>query len=181
MQAGEVVTAPVPEFSSPALIPYPSRVTKGAGKVRFKSVRVEAGRNLPRRDGLVKELGDVFRISGIPASLGKGGAEEGALVWELRQDAAIRGEAYALSARPGKVVIRAGEFGGFFNALQTLRQLVSREKEGFSIPPVQISDEPAFALRGIMLDVGRYYMSPAFIKELVRRVSRYKINTLPCI
>lgn len=46
------------------------------------------------------------------------------------------------------------------------------------MPVVRISDKPAFVLRGIMLDVGRYYMSPALIKEMMRRLSRYKINTL---
>lgn len=46
------------------------------------------------------------------------------------------------------------------------------------MPVVRISDKPAFVLRGVMLDVGRYYMSPALIKEVMRRLSRYKINTL---
>lgn len=176
--AGEVVTAPVPEFSSPALIPYPSKVVRGKGGARFKSVHVHLGRDVPRRDDLVREMKDVFRMSGIPASVSKDVFEEGSLTWELSLDAGIEGEAYVLSVTPEKTTVRAGGFGGFFNALQTLRQLVSKEKEGFFMPSVQISDEPAFALRGMMLDVGRYYMSPAFIKELMRRVSRYKINTL---
>lgn len=176
--AGEVVTAPVPEFSSPALIPYPSKVVRGKGSTRFKSVHVHLGRDVPRRDDLVREMKDVFRISGIPAAVSKDVFEEGSLTWELSLDAGIEGEAYVLSVTPEKTTVRAGDFGGFFNALQTLRQLVSKEKEGFFMPSVQISDEPAFALRGMMLDVGRYYMSPAFIKELMRRVSRYKINTL---
>ena len=175
---GEVVTAPVPEFSSPALIPYPSKVVRGTGGACFKSVHVHLGRDVPRRDDLVKEMKDVFRMSGIPASVSKDVVEEGSLTWELSLDTGIEGEAYALSVAPEKATVRAGSFGGFFNALQTLRQLVSKEKEGFFMPSVQISDEPAFALRGMMLDVGRYYMSPAFIKELMRRVSRYKINTL---
>lgn len=63
--AGEVVTAPVPEFSSPALIPYPSKVVRGKGSTRFKSVHVHLGRDVPRRDDLVREMKDVFRISDI--------------------------------------------------------------------------------------------------------------------
>ena len=175
---GEVVTAPVPEFSSPALIPYPSKVVRGKGGVRFKSVHVHLDRDVPRRDDLVREMKDVFGMFGIPASVSKDVFEEGSLTWELSLDAGIEGEAYILSVAPEKATVRAGSFGGFFNALQTLRQLVSKGKGGFFMPSVQISDEPAFALRGMMLDVGRYYMSPAFIKELMRRVSRYKINTL---
>lgn len=57
LAAAEVVTAPVPEFSSPALIPYPSRVTKGTGKVRFKSVRAEMGKDVPRREEHIRGKG----------------------------------------------------------------------------------------------------------------------------
>lgn len=121
LMGGEVVTAPVPEFSSPALIPYPSKVVRGTGGARFKSVHVHLGRDVPRRDDLVKEMKDVFRMSGIPASVSKDVVEEGSLTWELSLDTGIEGEAYALSVAPEKATVRAGSFGGFFNALQTLR------------------------------------------------------------
>lgn len=179
-RAAEVVTAAVPEVSSPALIPYPSEVRMEKGSVRFQKIHVNAGIKgvIPRRKDVLKEIGDVVRMSGIPVSLGKETEGEDFLELELRTDAGIGGEGYALSVKPGNVVISAGSFSGFFNALQTFRQLVSREKDGFSMPAVQIRDEPAFAIRGVMLDVGRYYMTPKFIKEMMRRLSRYKINTL---
>lgn len=176
--AGGVVTAPVPEFSSPALIPYPSKVVRGAGEAGFRSVHVKVGSDVPGRDDLMKEIKDIFRTSGIQGSLNSGGAAEGAMTWELFPDARMKGEGYDLSVGLGKATVRAGIFGGFFNALQTLRQLVFNREGEFAMPVVRISDKPAFVLRGIMLDVGRYYMSPALIKEVMRRLSRYKINTL---
>ena len=176
--AGGVVTAPVPEFSSPALIPYPSKVVRGAGEAGFRSVHVKVGSDVPGRDDLMKEIKDIFRTSGIQGSLNSGGAAEGAMTWELFPDARMKGEGYDLSVGLGKATVRAGSFGGFFNALQTLRQLVFNREGEFAMPVVRISDKPAFVLRGIMLDVGRYYMSPALIKEVMRRLSRYKINTL---
>lgn len=126
----------------------------------------------------MKEIKDIFRTSGIQGSLNSGGAAEGAMTWELFPDARMKGEGYDLSVGLGKATVRAGSFGGFFNALQTLRQLVFNREGEFAMPVVRISDKPAFVLRGIMLDVGRYYMSPALIKEVMRRLSRYKINTL---
>lgn len=111
--AGEVVTAPVPEFSFPALIPYPSNVIRGAGEARFKSVYVNAGRDVPRRDDLVKEMEDVFGMSGIPGSLDREASAEDSMTWELRPDAGMKGEGYALSVEPEKVTVRAGSFGGF--------------------------------------------------------------------
>ena len=72
--AGEgVVTAPVPEFSSPALIPYPSKVVRGAGEAGFRSVHVKVGSDVPGRDDLMKEIKDIFRTSGIQGSLNSGG------------------------------------------------------------------------------------------------------------
>ena len=100
LMGGEVVTAPVPEFSSPALIPYPSKVVRGKGGVRFKSVHVHLDRDVPRRDDLVREMKDVFGMFGIPASVSKDVFEEGSLTWELSLDAGI--EALAVFLMPCK-------------------------------------------------------------------------------
>ena len=147
--AGGVVTAPVPEFSSPALIPYPSKVVRGAGEAGFRSVHVKVGPDVPGRDDLMREIKDIFRTSGIQGSLNSGRAAEGAMTWELFPDARMKGEGYDLSVGLGKATVRAGSFGGFFNALQTLRQLVFNREGEFAMPVVRISDKPAFVLRGI--------------------------------
>ena len=64
--AGGVVTAPVPEFSSPALIPYPSKVVRGAGEAGFRSVQVKVGPDVPGSDeGNQGHIQD-FRHSGFP-------------------------------------------------------------------------------------------------------------------
>ena len=46
------------------------------------------------------------------------------------------------------------------------------------MPCIDIKDSPAFDVRGLMLDVGRNYMPMAFIKDVVRKLSYYKINVL---
>lgn len=46
------------------------------------------------------------------------------------------------------------------------------------MPYCRIKDAPAFPVRGLMLDVGRNYMSVPFLKSVVRRLSHYKINVL---
>ena len=100
--AGGVVTAPVPEFSSPALIPYPSKVVRGAGEAGFRSVHVKVGSDVPGRDDLMKEIKDIFRTSGIQGSLNSGGAAEGAMTWELFPDARMKG---ALKKPSGQEVL----------------------------------------------------------------------------
>lgn len=77
------------------------------------------------------------------------------------------------------ITIRANGYAGNFNALQTVRQLIRMEKPGsYTLPCIEIEDSPAFDVRGVMLDVGRNYMPLPFIKEVVRKLSYYKINVL---
>lgn len=56
-----------------ALIPYPSKVVRGAGEAGFRSVHVKVGSDVPGRDDLMKEIKDIFRTSGIQGSLNSGG------------------------------------------------------------------------------------------------------------
>lgn len=140
--AGEVVTAPVPEFSSPALIPYPSKVVWGKGGARFKSVHVHLGRDVPRRDDLVREMKDVFRMSGIPAAVSKDVFEEGSLTWELSLDAGIEGEAYVLSVTPEKTTVRAGGFGGFSMPCKRCGSWFPKRRKVFSCRPCRSVTNP---------------------------------------
>ena len=87
-------------------------------------------------------------------------------------------EGYTLIVSEKGVEISAGEFSGFFNALQTVRQLICKDNKKYSMPYCRIKDAPAFPVRGLMLDVGRNYMSVPFLKSVVRRLSHYKINVL---
>ena len=74
-------------------------------------------------------------------------------------------EAYKLNVSPSSVQIEAKTPQGIFYAFQTLRQLMppaieqeTRVEEGFvwKVPCVVIEDTPAFAYRGLMLDVSRH-------------------------
>lgn len=151
------------------------------GGIAFRSIWVDVGEqeSVPRKDDVMREVGDVCGMFDIPVASGPSAVAKGALELALHVDSEIGGEGYYLSLdKSGKFIVGAGSFAGFFNALQTFRQLIVRDGAGFSLPGVQIRDEPAFAMRGVMLDVGRYYMTPGFIREMMRRLSRYKINTL---
>lgn len=87
-------------------------------------------------------------------------------------------EAYTLEVSTDGIKIGASHYKGYFNALQTLRQLIVRDGKEFTIACCRIEDSPAFILRGFMLDVGRNYLPISLIKDMARRLSRYKINTL---
>ena len=64
-------------------------------------------------------------------------------------------EAYRLKVGKFGVVIEAETDHGVWNALQTLAQLY----DGDALPVCTITDWPSFRIRGVMMDVGRTWMS----------------------
>ena len=75
-----------------------------------------------------------------------------------------------------KILIQANSTKGVFYALQTLKQLVVKEKSGFALPTCEIVDWPAFKIRGFMHDLGRNYQSPELLKEQIDVLAAYKYN-----
>lgn len=93
---------------------------------------------------------------------------------QLRDDiSAGSEEAYHLQVSPRDILITARGAHGIFNALQTLRQIV---RAGNTADACDIQDQPAFAWRGYMVDVGRNYMSMELLKQQIRTMAYYKLN-----
>ncbi len=95
-------------------------------------------------------------------------------------------ESYRLVVTPESASLSAGTAAGLLWGLQTLRQLLPPELEagaprssaGWTIPALEIEDEPRFPYRGILLDVARWFYPPEFIKKLIDLQALYKLNTL---
>lgn len=86
-------------------------------------------------------------------------------------------EGYILKVTPKEITIISRRPAGAFLAVQTLRQLIPSGQQGkLEIPLVLVKDEPRFAHRGVMLDVGRYYFPISFIKKYIDVLAAYKIN-----
>jgi len=83
------------------------------------------------------------------------------------------GEAYHLKVTENKIIINANTNHGIFNAIQTLQQLM---RDGSLIDNCEITDWPAFAWRGYMVDVGRNYQSIKQLKQQIDVMAAYKLN-----
>lgn len=172
---------PTPEADLPvALIPYPKEIVRLKGDLAFSSLRIDelSMASLRDKERIVAEFGDVRRFWQMDA----GSRGKQPLVTFRQINSPLSGaeskEGYTLIVSEKGVEISAGEFPGFFNALQTVRQLIRKDNKKYSMPYCRIKDAPAFPVRGLMLDVGRNYMSVPFLKSVVRRLSHYKINVL---
>lgn len=155
---------------SVSLIPYPKEVILQQGTVRFSCL--EASDGWTDENALLRaELEDISQWWGMNERKKK-----------CLQVRLVSGdydnEAYKINVSDKEVVITASDFQGFFNGLQTLRQLIVKKGEDYEIARCIINDQPAFKVRGVMLDVGRNFASVDFIKNLARRLSYYKINML---
>ena len=103
----------------------------------------------------------------------------------LSVDESLGDEAYSLSVSAKRIDITAAKPAGFFYAFQTLKQLMPRNvmagvpdatiKE-WSVPCVEIEDEPRFGWRGFMLDEGRHFYGKEEIKKILDVMAAYKMN-----
>ena len=95
-------------------------------------------------------------------------------------------EAYALNVTDRGVGLTAATGKpGFFNGVQTLRQLFPASIEAadsshsnWVIPAVDIADAPRFAYRGLMLDVARNFFTVEEVKEQIDVMTQFKLNAL---
>ena len=107
----------------------------------------------------------------IPTTLGKGGK----VSLQLTKDKKLGKEGYQLTITPKGVTIKAQTEQGVLWGIQTLQQL---KVQGKPLSCGTITDTPAYAIRGAMVDVGRKFMPLSYLYSLVEMLSYYKMNTL---
>jgi hexosaminidase len=82
-------------------------------------------------------------------------------------------EAYNLKTSTDKITLTANMPNGIHNGIQTLLQLM---RDNVAVDASEITDWPAFAWRGFMVDVGRNYQSMKLLKQQIDVMAAYKMN-----
>lgn len=92
-------------------------------------------------------------------------------------------EGYRLSVDETGVRIEAGDYSGFFYAVQTLKQMLpvqiygdSIVKADWSVRHSEILDYPRFEYRGLLMDPARYFFSVEETKKVLDAMALYKLN-----
>jgi hexosaminidase len=121
-----------------------------------------------------------LRSRGLALRLAPGAAKRARIVFTRDGAADLGPEGYALTARDGQARIVARTDAGLFYGAVTLWRLMTADggKGAATLQPVEITDRPRFAWRGLLLDSARHYQSPAFIEQLIDRMARDKLNVL---
>lgn len=106
-------------------------------------------------------------------TIAKGKAAEGDIVLQTVKDKALGQEGYTIAI--GKqIVISSNTAKGAFWATRTLLQMAEQN----NYPKGKITDVPQYPLRGFMIDCGRKYIPMSYLRDLVKVLAYYKMNTL---
>ncbi len=136
--------------------------------------------------GLSLDLGNV-QLADVKAALARlaslgvtvdGNEEHNALALSLKIETNKnkRIGSYSLAVTSKGINISGVDANGVFNGLQSLASLVTLGVQ--SLPVVEVSDEPHYAFRGMLIDVARNFHSKEFILTLLDQMAAYKLNKL---
>ncbi len=95
-----------------------------------------------------------------------------------------KAEGYSLIVSENEIAIVAKTEAGAFYAYQTLKQMMpayvyganGAKNETIQIPSAIIEDEPQFQWRGLLLDVGRNFMTVEEVKRYIDLMAMHKFN-----
>ena len=120
--------------------------------------------------------GDYAEMYGKRPEVVTGKAKAGDFVFNIQKDSKLGKEGYTIQITD-RVRVAAPEPVGVFWATRTLLQMAG-QSEGQQLPRGEIRDFPDYALRGFMLDCGRKYIPISFLRDYVKIMAYYKMNTL---
>ena len=169
------------------LLPLPAQEEARQGVFTLMAdtpIRVAAGDMEARRIGELLS-GYVRQVRGVTLAVseGQGGSvDRPAIVLALdAQAGGVGAEGYELDVSPQGVRVAAREPAGLFYGAVTLWQLLTPDSGHdlpLAVPALHIVDGPRFAWRGLMLDVSRQFLPPAFVKQMIDWMALHKLNTL---
>lgn len=111
----------------------------------------------------------------VPAVV-QGKPSEGDIYFTLKKDKKLGREGYTIRV-DRYVTVSAPEAVGAYWATRTLLQ-ISEQSEDRRLPKGQLRDWPDYALRGFMMDCGRKFIPMSYLRDLVKMMAYYKMNTL---
>ena len=162
------------------VIPYPTSVVKKEGQLDLHDVKAIAPCDDETSALAATFSAELSQTAGITLSVG----EASGCVIRMAKDETLGAEAYRLVVSPEGVVMAASARAGFFYAIQTLKQLMptaiyadkSAPGADWTLPCVEIEDEPCYGYRGFHLDVARYFFDKDEVKKLLDMAAIYKLN-----
>ena len=155
------------------LIPAPAKVAATAGI--FPLRRADTLAASPEAAKAAGKLRAAF------ARLRTGLADAADAAVTLQTSPALPDEAWKLEITPDRIVLSASEARGFSYGVGALIQmLMIAAREDFASAHLDcgtVEDAPRFAWRGFMLDSARRFQSTDTVKQVIRMLAEFRINS----
>lgn len=171
------------------VVPRPASIEAAGGKpfvltpetrVQFVAGDEAMGRNAAFLAEYVKDnLGFTPMVEEAPAKANKKAPAAIRLVYDEKIE---NPEGYRLKVDAKGVEIAGATPAGVFYGVQTLRKslpVMPRDSvaESVDLPLVTVTDAPRFGYRGMLLDVGRYYLPMDAVKQFIDLMALHNMNT----
>jgi hexosaminidase len=160
----------LPESEWYPVLPSPKKYLPAAGQFHLASpVSVSAFKGLENElRFLEQELKDQFNVQIAQDDPGS---------FQLLISKEIRNaEGYRLSVDRKGIRIEGGSASGVFYGIRSLLSLIRKEGSDWMVKACVVEDEPAFAYRGLHLDVGRNFQKKETVLRLIDLMAKYKLN-----
>ena len=169
-----------------SIIPYPASltVTSETERLNVSTLTAIAYTGEQMKEHAEEFAAQLAKASGIQLVVKEAGeTPEQNAIW-FGTDANQPKDGYTMEVNDGGIEIYAAEFGGWFYALQTLKQLMPREyflsevkaDANWTLPLVNIVDKPHLGHRGYMLDIARHFFNKEEVKKVLNIMALYKMN-----
>ena len=170
--------------ANPNLIPQPKemKILKGNFILTNKTSINISDNSLSYEANLLKKL--LQPATGFDFSVLKGNEKSKTYFKLTKLTGDFAPEFYTISVGSKCIEIAAADSSGFFNAFQTLLQLLPAgiysdktvKNKVWQIRNIQIEDKPTYSWRGAMLDVSRQYYDINYLKKYINWMAAHKLN-----
>jgi hexosaminidase len=160
------------------IIPQPSKVIMNTGNFLISPrtrLVVMNENDKPTADFFNKYLFDNY---GFELAITKEETNNSITLKSYKNIDGLKGEGYSLTSDINGVLIEGNSSQGTFYGIQTLIQLLPTNNRSniLKIASLKVMDEPRFAYRGAMLDVGRHFFPVSFVKKYIDYLALHKMN-----
>ena len=179
-------TAAVQAQQQPNLMPMPASVQLGSGHLLIDqsfSVAIAGHHDSILDRGVQRFIAELSHETGMRLKVAVG-QESNATLWIKTEHGSEQveklgeDESYELSITGSAAKLSAPDTLGILHGLQTFLQLVQTGRDGFFTPEVVIKDQPRFAWRGLLIDVGRHFIPLDVLERNIDGMAAVKLNVL---
>lgn len=156
----------------PFVIPELTEWTASQGTSTLSGRVIVRSRQLASTARLLVEQYNL--LTGKQLILTKGKQKNGDIILEVIDDKTLGDEGYKLNIS-NTICISASSNTGLFWGTQTLLQMINQDG---LLQRGTARDIPQYKLRGLMIDVARKFVPIDYLRNLVKIMSYYKMNTL---